>query len=362
MPRLATALIDQGHPAEVFTVAEREGNIPIPDIYSFQQDYASIPLLGSLRISRSLTTALQLSAKRVDIFHNHGLWLMPNVMVGRVATETAKLLVVSPRGMLAKEALKFSRFKKSVFWALLQQHAVGNADAWHATSLEEAEDIRAFGIKAPIAVIPNGVDDATLLASHAERGSKRTVLFLSRIHPKKGLASLIAAWSEIANQRPLWELVIAGPDEGNHRAELIRQVTELGVSSIRFLEPVYGSEKASLLASADLFILPTKSENFGIAVAEALSAGLPAIVTKGAPWSGLIEHSCGWWIDHGVGSLKAALLEATSLPPQSRKKMGLRGRAWMKQSFGWKAVGRHMACFYDWIAEHKERPSFIYDK
>lgn len=313
-----------------------------------------------MRLSRALSAGLRRSSDHVDVFHNHGLWLFPNVSAGRVAASAAKPLIVSPRGMLAPEALKFSARKKWLFWMLLQRSALAHAAAWHATCLEEAEDIRAFGINSPIAIIPNGVDDASLLATHDPRRKVRTALFLSRIHPKKGLPNLIAAWAGIEGQRPDWELVIAGPDEGGHRAELVKQAADLGANSIRFLEAVYEDEKADRLASADLFVLPTKSENFGVAVAEALAAGLPAIVTKGAPWSGLADHGSGWWIDHGVEPLKAALLDATSLSVEVRNEMGVRGRAWMARDFGWDVIGREMASVYRWVAGSGERPSCIH--
>lgn len=359
VPRLATALTEQDSPADVYTVAE---NTPAPaksNIYTFPQDYALTPLISGLRFSRTLATELEIGAGRVDILHNHGLWLMPNITAGRIATNAAKPLVVSPRGMVAPEALRFSARKKRLFWALLQRPAFAHAAAWHATCLEEADDIRAFGVKAPIAIIPNGIDEASLLADHSSERDKRTVLFMSRIHPKKGLPNLIAAWSDIANQRAHWELVIVGPDEGGHRAELADQAKDLGATSIRFVDSVYGVEKASLLASADLFVLPTKSENFGIAVAEALAAGVPAIVTKGAPWSGLADHGCGWWIDHGIEPLKAALLEATSLPPAERKRMGERGRIWVTREFSWETIASQMRQVYSWVLNRGNRPEFV---
>jgi glycosyltransferase involved in cell wall biosynthesis len=354
------ALMGQGSPAEVYTVAEKTPTPAKPNVFTFPQDYSSTPLISSLRFSSTLSTALENDADRVDILHNHGLWLMPNVTVGRIAKNSAKPLVVSPRGMLAPEALRFSSHKKRLFWALLQRHSFAHAAAWHATCPEEADDIRTFGVKAPIAIIPNGIDEASLFADHNSDREKRTVLFMSRIHPKKGLPNLIAAWSDIAHQRPHWELVIVGPDEGGHRADLAKQVNELGAPSIQFVDPVYGAEKASLLASADLFVLPTKSENFGIAVAEALAAGLPAIVTKGAPWSGLADQECGWWIDHGIEPLKAALLEATFLPPAARKEMGERGRNWVTREFSWDTIASQMRQLYSWILEDGDRPEFVH--
>ncbi|WP_338243129.1 glycosyltransferase [Aurantiacibacter hainanensis] len=360
VPRLAKALSDLGSWADIYTVVDCSHEPPEPNVFTFPQDWGSMPVLSGLRASRSLSAGLEMRAADVDILHNHGLWLMPNVAIGRVAAKSMKPLIVSPRGMLAPEALRFSAWKKKLFWALLQKPAFKQVVAWHATSQEEADDIRAFGIEAPIAIIPNGVDVTTATAKHDPRRQKRTALFLSRLHPKKGLPGLIAAWAEIALQRPSWELVIAGPDEGGHRAKLTQQIEESGATSIRFAGPIYGSEKARLLTSADLFVLPTKSENFGIAVAEALAAGVPAIVTKGAPWSGLREQNCGWWIDHGTEPLKATLLEATALPSEVRKQMGARGRAWVLQDFGWDAIGREMDATYRWVAGNGDFPSCMY--
>jgi glycosyltransferase involved in cell wall biosynthesis len=127
-----------------------------------------------------------------------------------------------------------------------------------------------------------------------------------------------------------------------------------------FREPVYGLEKRAMLAEADLFILPTISENFGIAVAEALGAGLPAVVTKGAPWSGLETYKCGWWIEGGIDPLITALGQATSITASERKSMGARGRKWMQRDFAWQAIGQEMAAAYRWIAGNGERPTFVY--
>jgi len=203
-------------------------------------------------------------------------------------------------------------------WAVFQRPAYARAAVWHATSAAEATDLRAFGISAPIAVIPNGVDVPGEAASHAPVKQRRTLLFLSRIHPKKGLPTLVAAWASVASRCPDWDLVIAGPEEGSHRFELGAQAEALGASRISFVGPLYGAEREALVKESDLFILPTQNENFGIVVAEALAAGVPAIVSKGAPWAGLEAERCGWWIDHGFEAIAAALLEATALSASER--------------------------------------------
>jgi glycosyltransferase involved in cell wall biosynthesis len=359
VPSLARALSAHGCGSDIYSVAEASGAPTDGDALVFPQAWSSTPFLSRLRLSPALGSALVRRVHEVDIIHNHGLWLMPNVVAGRTAAQARIPLIVSPRGMLAPEALQFSKRKKQLFWALFQKRALAHAAAWHATSTEEAHDIRAFGVKAPIAIIPNGTDFAKIMADHDSNRVQRTTLFLSRIHPKKGLRDLISAWSRVAAERPSWQLIIAGPDENGHRGELEELVARDSVRSVRFLDAVYGEDKAKLMASADLFVLPTKNENFGLVVAEALAVGVPAIVSKGAPWSGLEVERCGWWIDQGVEPLTAALLQATALAAAVRRDMGLRGSDWMARDFGWDGIAARMSEVYAWCLGKSDRPSTV---
>lgn len=359
VPRLCAALDHLGCESSLLTVREAQGEPSDPNAEAYRHSFGQIPVVSSLRLSSDLRRALSKRAASVDIIHNHGLWLLPNVDAGRVAARAAKPLVVSPRGMLANAALKFSPKKKALFWALIQRDALASAAAWHATSAEEADDIRAYGIQGPVAVIPNGVDLPDAVASHGFEKPTRTLLFLSRLHPKKGLPDLIAAWSRVAQERPNWNLVIAGPDEAGHRSYLEKQITQLGASRIRFTGAVSGVLKSELFETADLFVLPTQNENFGIAVAEALANGIPTIVTRGAPWNGLEIERCGWWIDHGVEPLVAALREAMALPSSERQAMGQRGRAWIEKDFSWDSIGRDMSEVYRWLLGRAERPPCV---
>lgn len=358
VPRLAVALQKCGVQQTVHAVGQ---GTPAGDraIQLCPQDFVNVPGLRSFRLSSALKRALISRAATADLFHVHGLWLMPNVYAGSVSQAAGTPLVVSPRGMLAPAALNFSRGKKRLFWHLLQRRAYARAALWHATSNEEAQDIRDFGIAAPIAVIPNGIDLPPLLADHPEVAACRTVLFLSRLHPKKNIPALLEAWRQIGAQRPDWQLVIAGPDERGYAVQLQAQVAKEAIERVQFTGPVYGPAKDALLQSADLFVLPTLSENFGIAVAEALAAGIPAIVSKGAPWPGLATERAGWWIDQGVGPLVAALLEATAMTAAERRAMGLRGREWMARDFGWGRIAQDMTSAYSWVLGAADRPACV---
>jgi len=358
VPRLCRALRAKDCSAKILTV-EREQKLIDPYVDSFKHDGSRIPLVCSLRISNGLRGATNRSASEADIVHVHGLWLMPNVYAGFSAYRKKKPLIVSPRGMLAAESLKFSARKKKIFWYLLQRRAYSKAAVWHATCLEEANEIREFGIRSPIAIVPNGVDIAESSSLHDPSKSKRTLLYLSRLHAKKGLGVLINAWADISLHRANWELAIAGPDEDGHRASLEKQIEAIGAQGIRFLGSVYGLDKEALLRSSDLFVLPTKNENFGIAVAEALGAGIPAIVTRGAPWAGLETENCGWWIEQGQQPLVSALLEAMALSSEERRSMGVNGRDWMKRDFCWTAIADKMFEVYAWLLGDSSVPDCV---
>ena len=358
VPRLAAALAQSGLGQTVHAVGDGPQNSNSP-IQLCAQNFVSVPGLRSLRLSAELKRALVSRAATADLFHAHGLWLMPNVYAGAISRDAGKPLIVSPRGMLAPAALQFSRGKKRLFWHLLQRRAYAGAALWHATSSEEAQDIRNFGITTPIAVIPNGIDLPAQVAAHLDAGKLRTVLFLSRLHPKKNIPTLLEAWRQINARLPDWQLVIAGPDERGYAAQLNLQVANGNIQRVRFVGPVYGAAKNTLLQNADLFVLPTLSENFGIAVAEALASGVPAIVSKGAPWHGLSAERAGWWIDQGVEPLVSALLEATGLASSERRAMGLRGRQWMARDFGWDRIAQQMKSAYGWVLGSGDRPACV---
>ena len=285
---------------------------------------------------------------------------MPNISAGGAAAGGPTPLVVSPRGMLAPAALAFSRWRKRAFWALLQGPVIRRAACIHATSEQEFEEIRGLGLANPVAIIPNGIDLPELAWSQsAAPAVERVVLSLGRIHPKKGLARLVRAWSKVEARYPAWRLRIAGPPERGHDNELRALAVSLGLTHVSVEGPIYGEAKTSAYRCADVFVLPTLNENFGLTVAEALAAGTPVISTKGAPWSGLEREGCGWWIEHGIEPLAAALAHAMALPSEALKVMGDKGREWMARDFSWDCVGRNMLDVYLWLARDAEPPPAI---
>ena len=254
----------------------------------FAQDLAHVPGLRLLRRSAAFSVALKETAAVADVVHDHGLWLLPNLQAGWAAAAAGKPFVVSPRGMLSPPALAFSRARKRAFWKLLQGPVIRRASCIHATSGQEYDELRAFGLRHPIAVIPNGIDLPELVPEPlAAAGRERVVLFLGRLHPKKGIELLLRAWAKVEPAHPGWRLSLVGPGEERYVRELQALSRSLDLSRVSFGRAIYGAAKWDVYRAADLFVLPSLNENFGLTAAEALAAATPVIATTGTPWSRL---------------------------------------------------------------------------
>lgn len=324
--------------------------------------------------ARGFRAALLDAGARARLIHSHGVWLWPiNPATAALARQLGIPHVIAPRGMLDGWSLKQKVWKKAVAWWAYQRRDLREAACLHVTSEMELGHCRALGLKNPVAVIPNGVDvpaacDPAQARREAVRrwpglANRRILLFLSRIHPKKGLLHLAGAWGSLCREFGDWTLVFAGYDEGGHRAEVEAacRAAGLGPSQVLWTGPVAGEAKAALLGAADLFVLPSHTENFGIVVAEALAYGCPVIATTGTPWRPLAERGCGWWIEVGRDPLEAALREALNLGEAERREKGARGRAWVLQDYSWDKIGRDMASVYAWLLGEGVRPAMVYE-
>lgn len=365
VPRLCMALARSNVDTVLFSVTGTNDVVCSADVPNFRfatfpRDYAGIPILRDLHESSGLASELRRTALGADVVHDHGLWLMPNVHAGREAVRAGKPLVVSPRGMLSKAALSFSRWKKRAFWLLLQKEAIRSAACFHATGEGEYQDIRAMGLRNPVAIIPNGIDipDAVPVQAQANP-DERIVLSLGRIHPKKGLDRLVQAWAALEAVHPQWRLKIVGSSEVGYVEALKTLAGQLGLQRINFHGPVYGDDKTAMYREADLFVLPSLNENFGLTVAESLAAGTPVIATRGTPWGGLEQEGCGWWVEHGVEPLAAAMKTAMAMPRASLQDMGQKGRAWMERDFSWDRVSLDMIALYGWLAGKGPMPKTV---
>jgi len=317
-------------------------------------------------------------AMKTDVIHNHGVWLAANYYARRAAVKAGKPLVSSPRGMLEEWSLGRAKLKKGVAWWLFERKNIESAALFHATSESEAEAIASalrirmrIRIKEPkIIVAPNGVDVPEKIPGREvsekrfpKLKGKKWIVFMSRIHPKKGLLELAEAWMTLREKYSEWVLVIAGPEDDREYAGKVRE--ELKGEGV-WMGELTGEEKWSALGNAGFVALPTYSENFGIVVAETLAAGRPVLTTTGTPWGtvslkmkmkmkedkrlqsmNLEERGCGVICE--VGGVKGAMEKMLGFSDKQRDEMGKRGVKWMREEFSWGRSAKELVEAYQGI-------------
>lgn len=344
VPTLVRALSTGGARVSIVTGSARDADFDI-GAHSFSVQCAGGGgLLGIGTIRRAVER--EATVLGAEIVHDHGLWLASNRASAQSARRLGLRFVVSPRGMLNPWALAWHPVRKRVAWFLYQKRVLAGAALLHATSDLEAQGFRRLGLHRPVAVVPNGVElpEGTLGCNRSE---PRVALFLSRLHPVKGLPALLSAWGRL---RPVgWVLWVAGAGEVAYEAYLRGMVRDLGLGGVvRFLGPVDRQGRLDALTQASLFVLPSESENFGMVVAEALAAGVPVLTTRATPWKVIEEEGCGWWVGVGVGKLVRALGEACSATQGQLAAMGAVGRALVARRLSWSAVASRMMAVYGW--------------
>lgn len=278
------------------------------------------------------------------IVHINGIWSPQNWGFQKAAQELGIKVVLSPHGMLEPWILAHNPLKKKLGLFLYQNKAIRSAEHLHATALMEKESIRNLGYTNQLTIIPNGIDLSEIIKKKETYGSKK-VIFLSRIHPKKGIELLLEAWRNTNTQG--WSLEIAGNGDANYIQALTQSANDM--NNVFFVGAKYGEEKWNFLRSADIMVLPTHSENFGIVIAEALAVGLPVITTKGTPWEDLDRHQCGWWIDLSTANLSSTLTAALSKEPLELKRMGENGMKLIEDKYNIKQIGIDIKKLYEKI-------------
>ena len=320
--------------------------------------WSSLPEGNNRVFQNAVKTRRQRHRDEPLIIHDHGIWLPSNHAVAVTSRRCKIPRVVTPHGMLEPWAWQYKAWKKRLAWFLFQDRDLKTAQVLHATATSEAMNLRKFFPDVPIAMIPLGID-LPPASPPPPKISQKTLLFLSRIHEKKGLLNLVEAWAQLQPQN--WQLVIAGPNEKGYQGIIEKRIEALKLTeTISFPGEVVGDPKWELYRQADLFVLPTLSENFGIVVAEALACETPVITTKGAPWSELEAHRCGWWIDIGVTPLVETLQQAMSLSDGERVEMGKRGRMLIESKYTWKQTTQQMLDVYQWILLGGKQPNSLF--
>jgi len=299
------------------------------------------------------------SLEGYDLIHDHGIWMPHNWRLAKEARRRGVPRIVSPRGMLEPWALQHKRWKKRVAWWLYQRRDLADAACLHATAEAEARNIRRLLPGVAVALVPNGAElPETVPAKQPSPDGRRTALFLGRIYPVKGLPVLVEAWRRA---RPRgWRMEIAGPDEAGHRREVEQLIQKAGLGDdFHFTGPLEDAAKTAAFARAELFVLPSHSENFGMAVAEALAHGLPVLTTTGAPWPMLESEGCGWTVETVPEALASGLRTATTCDPATLSAMGSRGRMLIAAKFSWPAAATAMLSVYRWVLNRGNPPPEI---
>ena len=344
---LSTALFRLGQTVSLLATSPDSGGASVIGGVTVQTYARSWPN----RICASTDLKNALKTVSVDIVHHHALWLRTLDYAHQTAKRQRVPLVISPRGMMNSWAWKHRRWKKWLAQNFIHPGALDAAAGWHATSDQEAGDIRALGYRQPIVVAPNGIalpsaESRTVALEYWTRlcpevRERPTAVFYSRFHRKKRVLELIDVWLTDAPKD--WLLLVVGiPQEYSveHLSEYIWRNS--GQGRVQVFD---GLGRPAPYAVASLFVLPTHSENFGLAIAEALAAGVPVLVTDGAPWQRINGEGIGWcvpWPDYA-----AALRAATAEGPSLLERRGKLGRAWIEREYSWDPAALRLLEFYE---------------
>ncbi|MGO9336305.1 MAG: glycosyltransferase [Terracidiphilus sp.] len=314
---------------------------------------------GFFGYAPELSRALYL--KDPVLLHIHGLWMYPSVASIRWSRCT-RPYVVSPHGMLDPWALKNSRWKKRISAALYEDRHLRGAACLHALNHLEAEAMRAYGLTNPICVIPNGVELPVEPEAKPTREGNRNLVYLGRLHPKKGLPLLVEAWCRVQRMAESsgWRLLIAGWDQLGHQSELQMLAAKLhSGSSIEFVGPQFGEAKSALLRGASAFILPSLSEGLPMTILEAWSWHLPVLMTTNCNLPEGARAGAAIMMDADVDGIYGALSRLFSMDTVEREAMGAKGRRLVEERFQWPHVAEQMTQVYDWILGGGPQPSCV---
>lgn len=292
----------------------------------------------------------------VDVVHGHGFYVGTNYIFGGAARRLKKPLVYHAHGFFEPWILNRSRWKKNLAHWFFENANFRHARLWRALTTKEADQIRARGINAPVVLAPNGLNLDDYARPESGNGTittplipslakpARRLLFLGRIHPKKGLDLLLAAWAKLHSIHRDWELIVAGPDEGGYLAELKTMAATLALhGQVRFTGIVTGNTKRALLYSSDAFVLPSYSEGFSMSLLEAMACGIPVVATKACNFSQITEHETGWECESTEQSVFETLTQALGEDDAARQQRGRNGRKLVETKYAWPSIIRTLS-------------------
>ena len=355
VPMLAKGLAELG--VDITLMAIRSENM---NIHALEGTSVKLKVISPSFSRREI--AKFLADERFELIQIQSVWEMP---YHKVMVEARKLnipYIVTPRGMLEPWSLSQKKWKKRLAWWLYQRNDVQKSACVFTTAKMEAEHVSALGITTCKAVIPNGIETVGYPCESSIEGVKKQVLFLSRVHVKKGIELLFDAWKRILPDYVDWQLLVIGNGEAEYIHSLENRVENLGLKDcIKILPPVFGEAKIKVYQESALFCLPSFSENFGMVIAEAMSCGTPVITTTNCPWNILNDTKTGWCIDLNVDNLERALRDAMAMNPTDLYEMGQKASKLIYENFDYRSVTRKTLRLYEWLLNGGEKPEFVYE-
>lgn len=343
------------------------------NLHALDGTCAKVHLLSTNYKKSDLETFIK--RERFDVIHGQCIW-EPLFHQMRVLADKHHIpFILTPRGTLEPWSLQQSKWKKKIARWLYQDNDLKRCACIYTTAEMEAQHIRGLGFNNPICIIPNGIETEGYPCRIDKTIVKKQILFLSRVHPKKGIEVLIDAFARLHSEFQDWSVVIVGNGEDEYRQVLKNKVAELGLERrISISNPVFGNAKMHLYQESSIFCLPSYSENFGMVIAEALSCGVPAITTNGTPWQLLNgdvstmgarldclgdKKQTGWCIDLSVDNLEKTLRMAMKMSADELYAMGQRGSVLVNSNFNYRSVAKMNKVLYEWIINKGEKPSFV---
>ena len=356
---LTSALSQQGIRCEIFTTLWKEGSADAMPSCAFPINRFDVEFPSRFwpGYSKALAKVLwnKIGGGTFDLVHVHEPWHYPGFIAFRAARKWGIPYVLSPHGEFAEYCLRHKAFKKRIYMGMIQGHILKFADSLHALTKEEMADISKLGYNSSCFVVPNGIDSSQFeklpdisefMAAYPDLSGKCVILFMGRLHSKKGLDVLVRSYVSLSHKLKDVALLVVGPDEDGtrKREESILKMSP-ALCRVVFTGMLTGKDKLAALACADLFVLPSYAEGFSMAVLEALAAGLPVVISKHCNFPEVSEHDAGFVVELNDTAVTEAIDTLLS-DDQLRSRMGRNGQDLVRKKYTWTGVAASMAGFY----------------
>jgi glycosyltransferase involved in cell wall biosynthesis len=250
--------------------------------------------------------------------------------------------------------------KKRIALALYQEKDLKNAACIQATCIEEMSEYRKYGLKNPVAVIPNPIDCSEFSDRQILRKPKFRFGYLGRLDKRKRVERIIYSFYKNQSYYNRAELVIIGSWDSQYENFLKSEVKRLKLDNVIFTGFITGKEKDDYISSLSALVVPSDFENFGNIVSEALVRGVPVIASKGTPWEDLERYACGFWVENDQNTINDTMLKIFLLTEEERIQMGMNGKKLIEEKYSLEINGIQLAHLYDWVLGKREKPDFVY--